>query len=40
MMTFYTAGKVWHNEKFQALELKAFQSRLAGLIWIMIQILS
>jgi nucleoside 2-deoxyribosyltransferase len=24
MMTFYTAGKVWHNEKFQALRAKGF----------------
>jgi|TARA_B100002019_G_scaffold286780_1_gene297762 nucleoside 2-deoxyribosyltransferase len=24
MITFYTAGKVWHNEKFQALRSKGF----------------
>ena len=24
MMTFYTAGKVWHNEKFQSLRAKGF----------------
>ena len=24
MITYYTAGKVWHNEKFQALRSKGF----------------